>query len=216
VPVNKDGFRPPPDRFRSIFPYALLWSRLAISPVFPLVAWLVASPWAGRVLALLLLWAVVSDIFDGILARRWGVSTTAMRRWDSNVDTVFWLAAIGTLVASHHAWFLPKWPWLALVLALEALTYIVSWVRFHKEPATHSLAAKFWSLLLFALLVECSLTGTGDIFWYPCLAGAILVRLEVIAILLILREWASDVPHFKAALTLRHGQTIQRNKWLNG
>jgi CDP-diacylglycerol--glycerol-3-phosphate 3-phosphatidyltransferase len=121
-----------------------------------------------------------------------------MRRWESNVDTVFWLAAIGTLVASHHAWFLPKWPWLALVLALEALTYIVSWVRFHKEPATHSLAAKFWSLLLFALLVECSLTGTGDIFWYPCLAGAILVRLEVIAILLILREWASDVPHFNA------------------
>jgi len=214
--MNEDGFRHTPSRFRSAFPYFLLWSRLAIAPVFPLVAWLVAPPWAGPLLAFLLFWAVVSDVFDGILARRWGVATTAMRRWDSNVDTIFWLAAIGTLVVLHHAWFLPKWPWLALVLILEALTYAVSWFRFHKEPATHSLAAKFWSLILFALLVECSLRGSGDIFWYPCLVGAILVRLEVIAILLTLRAWASDVPHFKAALALRKGQAIHRNRLFNG
>jgi len=202
--------------WRKRLPFVLLWSRLGLAPVFPLCAWRLDPAFAGPVLVAFLVWAVVSDVFDGILARRFGVSSQDMRRWDSNVDTVFWLSAIGTLVALHHAWFLPRWPWIAFVAALEATTYAVSWIRFHKEPATHTLAAKFWTLLLLAFLVEICLTGRGDHLWPACLAGAVFVRLEVVAILLSIRTWTSDIPHLSAAWGLRRGRPIRRNKLFHG
>jgi phosphatidylglycerophosphate synthase len=37
--------------------------------------------------------AFLSDVFDGIAARRLGVATTALRRLDSAADTVFYVAA---------------------------------------------------------------------------------------------------------------------------
>jgi phosphatidylglycerophosphate synthase len=205
-----------PTRFQRIFPFFLLWSRLGLAPLVPLVGLALPMPLSGRILSGLMAWALVSDIFDGMLARRWGVSTVAMRRWDSTVDTVFWLAMLATLAVAHPAFFKDHAWGLGAVLVLEAATYLTSWARFGQEPATHSLGAKLWTLFFFAFLVEIALTGRADLLWWPCFLGAVTVRLEVLAILLALRTWASDVPHMGAALRLRRGEAISRNRFLNG
>jgi phosphatidylglycerophosphate synthase len=48
------------------------------------------SPWAFSVC---LVMAFLSDVFDGVVARRLGVATTALRRMDSAADTTFYVAA---------------------------------------------------------------------------------------------------------------------------
>jgi phosphatidylglycerophosphate synthase len=201
---------------RALIPYALLFSRLVLAPVCPLVAWRCSPPTAGVLLVGIFAWAILSDIFDGILARRWGVSTAGMRRWDSSVDTVFWISAVGTLLALHRAWFWGRWPWVAVVLGLEAATYLVSWLRFGREPATHSLGAKIFALVLVAFLCEVALTGNGHVLWWPCVLGALAVRVEVLAILFVLPAWTNDVPHLGAALRLRRGLDIRRHRLFNG
>jgi len=205
-----------PNRFQRSFPSFLLWSRLGLAPFVPLAGLGLPSPLSGQILSGLMAWALVSDIFDGILARRWGVSTVAMRRWDSTVDTIFWLVLLGTLAVAHPAFFNEHCRGFGAVLLLEAATYLVSWARFGKEPATHTLGAKLWTLLFFAFLAEIALTGRADRLWWPCFLGAVAVRLEVLAILATLRTWASDVPHLGAALRLRRGEAISRNRILNG
>lgn len=35
--------------------------------------------------------ALLTDVFDGILARKWNTSTERLRKLDSNIDTIFWL-----------------------------------------------------------------------------------------------------------------------------
>jgi hypothetical protein len=51
----------------------------------------------GTVLALVILLATPSDIFDDIIARRLGVSTAGLRRADRIVDLIFWLSVTASL-----------------------------------------------------------------------------------------------------------------------
>ena len=53
----------------------------------------------------------LSDVYDGILARRWGTETAALRVADSAADTVFYLGVLSAVIARH-------WPVLRDRLAL--------------------------------------------------------------------------------------------------
>jgi phosphatidylglycerophosphate synthase len=70
---------------REWIPFGLLWLRLGLSVVFPAAFFLGGPGWLA-VVALAV--GLVSDIFDGVLARRWGTVTPKLRRYDSNVDTI--------------------------------------------------------------------------------------------------------------------------------
>jgi phosphatidylglycerophosphate synthase len=72
-------------------PNALTASRLVLAVAFP---WL-PVPWRVAVLA----WAAVSDLLDGWLARRLGVTSTTGRLLDPIADKAFILILAGTLVA---------------------------------------------------------------------------------------------------------------------
>ena len=68
---------------------ALSFLRLALAPA-ALVA-LAHIDVAGLVLAAALLLGFLSDVLDGVVARRAGAVTPFLRRLDSSVDTVFYL-----------------------------------------------------------------------------------------------------------------------------
>src|ERR1700761_4270401 len=73
----------------------------------------------GTALAVLILLATLSDIFDGIAARRLGVSTPALRRADSIVDLVFWLATIAALFFLRPVAMRANWAVIACAIAAE-------------------------------------------------------------------------------------------------
>jgi phosphatidylglycerophosphate synthase len=196
-------------------PLAMVWARIPLGAAILVLAWSGGRAYPAAASALILL-GLVLDIFDGILARRLGVSTRSMRRLDSNVDQFFWLAAAAGAWIRYPGFFRAHLAEVIALAAAEALTYLVCYVRFRKEIATHSLGSKLWALLLAGALVQITLTGESGIPFHLCVAVGIATRLEVVAILLALPAWTNDVPSLRQAWALRRGREMRRSKLFNG
>lgn len=159
---------------------------------------------------------LLTDIFDGIIARRLNISTENLRRLDSTTDQVFFiLIAIATYINSS-AFYKDNMLQLSILLLAELATYIVCYIKFRKEVATHAISSKIWTLILFATLIQVILTKDSSVLFQFCFYVGILTRLEIIAILLILKKWTNDVPSIFQAIMLRKGKKIKRHKLFNG
>jgi CDP-diacylglycerol--glycerol-3-phosphate 3-phosphatidyltransferase len=142
----------------------------------------------------ILIAATLSDIFDGILARKFGVATPALRRYDSITDIIYYLFILAV------AWHLCK-PviaanlWLiALMLASEAGAISICLIRFGKFPATHSFLAKFYGLCLLAGLIALLVFNTGSWAIIALAIVALVTNSEIIAMHLIAKSPPVDVP----------------------
>ena len=87
-------------------PLALVGLRAACGPALILAEQAGA---AGVTLAALVSVAFLSDVFDGILARRLGVATEALRRADTVVDTAFYVSAALALLRRAPAVLENNW-----------------------------------------------------------------------------------------------------------
>jgi CDP-diacylglycerol--glycerol-3-phosphate 3-phosphatidyltransferase len=196
-------------------PILLIYSRLVTSFVLVLLAIFVPGTpmW---VYISLLTYGLLSDVFDGIIARRLGVSNEKMRRMDSAIDQVFWLSIIAATYILHPDFYKTYWIELIIILGLEAFTYLVSYIKFRKEVATHAILSKVWVLTIFATLVEVIATGNSHTLFYVCFYTGIVTRVEILVILFLLRQWTNDVPSVYHAVQLRKGKEIKRNGLFNG
>ncbi len=95
-------------------PNLLSLLRLGCAPVMLAVAWLAGSRvWFLALLGLMLL----TDAFDGFLARRWNVESDLGRRLDSWGDYV---GTVATVLGIWRLWpdvIRTEWPWFATILA---------------------------------------------------------------------------------------------------
>ena len=135
----------------------------------------------------------LSDIFDGILARKFGVATPALRRYDSAADIIYYLFILTV------AWILCK-PVIvqnilaiALILFSEAAVILVSFIRFQKYPAVHSYLAKFYGLCLLAGLVALLVFNAGSWAIISLAFVALITNLEIIAIHFLMNSPPVDV-----------------------
>ncbi|WP_038343963.1 CDP-alcohol phosphatidyltransferase family protein [Acinetobacter sp. A47] len=159
---------------------------------------------------------LLTDIFDGMLARRLGVSNERLRRLDSNIDQLFFICAIVSIYLQQPVFFQQHLLPILVVIASEIAIYVVSFIKFRKEVATHSLGAKIWTLFLFALLVQITLTGQSHVLFWIVFWLGMITRAEIIAIILVLRHWQNDVPSLKQALRIRKGLKVRHNRFFNG
>ena len=58
----------------------------------------------------------LSDIFDGILARRLGVATQRLRRYDSVTDIVYYLLILAAVWIARRPLIFASWIAIALIL----------------------------------------------------------------------------------------------------
>lgn len=196
-------------------PILLVWLRalLAIAILFLAIS---RPSYYRSIITACITFGLVSDILDGIIARRVGVSTPSLRRLDSSVDQFFWLLILVAACIIAPDLYRGRTIPIAILLLAEASTYLLSYYRFRKEVATHAIASKFWTLTIFAVLVEAVATGKSGWLFDVCFYTGMVTRAEILAILLLLPRWTNDVPSVYHALLLRKGQTIKRNKWFNG
>jgi CDP-diacylglycerol--glycerol-3-phosphate 3-phosphatidyltransferase len=172
-------------------PFALTTLRLLLGPI----ALACALVGVTRFIYLpILITATLSDIFDGVLARKFGVATPALRRYDSITDIIYYLFILAV------AWLLCK-PviaanvWLiALILLSEAACILICLIRFGKFPATHSLLAKFYGLCLLAGLIALLVFNAGSWAIIALAVVALVTNSEIIAIHLIAKSPPVDVP----------------------
>lgn len=85
-------------RWRMLIPCLLVCFRSALGPVMILLC-LVCERGAVAVTCIGL--ALLSDVFDGVLARRWHLDTETLRRWDTRADTFFYACVLGMIWLRH-------------------------------------------------------------------------------------------------------------------
>ncbi len=130
-------------------PFALTTLRLLLGPFALAGAW---AHWPRLIFLPILVAGTLSDIYDGILARRYGVATPALRRYDSVTDLIYYLFVLGAIWQLCHGVVVANRWALALILVLETVVILVCYLKFRTYPATHSWLAKFYGLyLLFSL-----------------------------------------------------------------
>lgn len=178
---------------------ALTLLRLVLAPVVVAAA---LAPRGGRVVAVLLVIGFLSDVFDGVVARRTGTATPILRRLDSMVDTVFYLAIAAAAWLLHRAEIRPLLPLIVLVIATELGTNALSIVRFRREASYHAWSARCFGAVLFAALLALFAFGTPALV-LPAIVVGLLSHAENAAITLVLPEWRYDVPSLFAAWKIR-------------
>lgn len=196
-------------------PVVLIYSRLIIGLLIIYLAY--RNVYNYKIYAITLFSiGLLTDIFDGIIARKLQVSTQKLRRLDSTTDQVFFISVVIATYIQCPQFFRMHELMLLLLFGLETLTYIISFLKFKKEIATHSIGAKVWTLFLFATLIEVIANCNSTMIFYICFWIGIITRLEIIAIILTLKTWTNDVPSIYHALQLRRGKVIKRHKLFNG
>lgn len=196
-------------------PLFLIYSRLFLSLIIVLLA-LLQWPYYRIVMAILVVIGLLTDIFDGIIARQLRISDQLLRRLDSSIDQVFWIAVLAATCICCPEFLKNNYLQLIIILGAEALTYGISFIKFKKEVALHAITSKIWTLTILATIIQVILTCESSFLFQLCFYTGIVTRLEIVLILLILKRWQNDVPSIFHAVQLRKGKEIKRNKLFNG
>ena len=183
-------------------PSALVWLRVALAPTVVALAFSRAS--GGWIVAALVV-ALVSDVYDGVLARRWGVATARLRVADSVADSFFYLCVLGAVLVRHPEVVRIHAVGLALLLGLEAARVVFDVLKYRRVASYHMWSAKVWGAVLAVGLV--ALFGWEATGWPVELAIwlGVLTNLEGLAASVVLSGWHHDIP------SLVHALRVQRD-----
>lgn len=142
-------------------PPLLIGLRFVLGPLL----WLDAAdgaptPWflAGFSLAML------TDIFDGIIARRTGRVTARLREADGWTDVWFYAWIAASAWQSHRATVLAlAWP-LLTTLAAQVLAWGVDVAKYRRVSNYHTYLGKAWGLTLMLAVAALFGFNTGGVF----------------------------------------------------
>ena len=123
-------------------PKVLLFSRLVIG-----LTMVVLSSFHIRnyqtVAKVLLTTGLLTDIFDGIIARQLNISTQKFRRLDSTIDQVFFVSAAVATYIQCPDFFTSNVLKLIILTGAEALTYLTSFLSSGKKLQRIQLEPRF-------------------------------------------------------------------------
>ena len=194
-------------------PEALLYSRLLVSV---LVIVLSFSKVPSYIIVALSIYAIVSDVLDGIIARKLNISTEEMRRLDTKIDTVFWFSCLFYVCINRPLFLKTHLLQLFILVFSELLIIALGAIKFQERVSYHTILSKCWALCLLWFFIDLTLHPSAPVsfafsFWY-----GLLVQSEIVLIIIILKQNHTDVPFVWQALRLRKGLSCHRNRLFNG
>src|SRR5579862_5154780 len=183
-----------------IVPLLLTLLRLALAPIVVFLAIFHPLPWAFGVCLTL---ALISDIFDGVIARRFNVAKASLRRLDSIVDTTFYGTVIYAVWHLRPEVLLTHVGSLGVLVSLELTRYAIDFMKFRREAAYHMWSSKLWGLVLFLAFFATLVAGPAGILVPAAIYMGIFADVEGLMISFVLRRWEHDVPTIFHALRIR-------------
>lgn len=197
-----------------IIPYILIAIRFILAPIILSLAYFKGEE-SKFLILILMYFGLLTDIFDGIIARKVGVSSEKLRRLDSQTDLIFWLSLGFASYFLNPELIKDEWKGILLIFIMEALCYLVSFLKFGKETCTHAFLSKMWGLsLLIALTYLIGFQQTGWAFYLTIVLGFIS-HIDVILIILLLPKWQYDVPSSYHAWKIRNGKQRKKTIFFN-
>ncbi|CDN14341.1 hypothetical protein RintRC_2774 [Richelia intracellularis] len=94
------------------------------------------------------IFAFLSDIFDGIIARRLGVSTPQLRQADSWADVCLYLCIATSTYLVHPQTLITYRLPLLIVIIVQIIWWIVNLIKYRKPASYHTYSAKLWGITL--------------------------------------------------------------------
>ena len=189
------------DDWKLWLPAFLIFVRVALGPGMILLSFFFPH---GVLLVSCIGLALLTDIFDGVLARRWHLDTETLRRWDTRADTFFYICVLLVAGLRYPAAFERRWILLASLGVAEAAQHIFAAIKYGRHASYHSIISKIWGLMMATAM--CALLGFGLDNWFLdlTLGWGVLCNLQGLAMSLMLPTWHKDVP------TLFHAARIRR------
>ncbi|WEK68090.1 MAG: CDP-alcohol phosphatidyltransferase family protein [Candidatus Chryseobacterium colombiense] len=195
-------------------PYILIATRFILAPIIFSLAYFEGEE-SGFLILALMYFGLLTDIFDGIIARKVGVSSEKLRRLDSQTDLVFWLSLGFAAYFLNPELIKKQWEGIVLIFGMEALCYIISILKFGKETCTHAFLSKMWGVSL--LIAFTYLIGFQQAGWafYLTVGLGFISHIDVILIILLLPKWQYDVPSSYHAWRIRNGKKRKKSIFFN-
>jgi phosphatidylglycerophosphate synthase len=144
--------------------------------------------------------AFLSDVFDGVIARRLNVATPGLRRLDSVVDTIFYVCVAFAAWRLYPAALEAHAKGIVVLIALELTRYVVDGVKFRRVASYHMWSSKLWGLLLFIAFFALLVFGRADWTLSVAVYAGIVADIEGLAISWVLSESRTDVASIVHAL----------------
>lgn len=182
-----------------VLPWVLIGLRLAFAPVILMAAVL---GWRGSTLFAIAALAMLSDLFDGVIARKLRLDTERIRQVDSRVDTVFYFAAGAALLYRFPGVWHQYEFWIAALAIVELGRMAFEWRKFGRAAAYHMWSAKAWGLAMLLGFGEVTLRGHAGLLFVVALVLGFITNLEGLAASVLFRQWHYDVATFWHAMRL--------------
>jgi CDP-diacylglycerol--glycerol-3-phosphate 3-phosphatidyltransferase len=186
-------------------PYSLLGLRLALT-----LALLIDSldgktnHWFSVGLAA----ALLSDIFDGMIARRLGAATKSLRVADSRVDTLLIFCVAASLWFAQRPVLLRFAVPFGWMFGLYFISLIYPKLKFGEWPSYHAYSAKLAGLAMVGAVAVLFGYGPVDILLWLAILAAILSHIDRILIAYFLPESAEDVAGAWQAWDMRQNARV--------
>ena len=194
-------------------PELLIYLRLLIA-IFFLLARAFPNAINIPIILTLLYLGILSDVFDGIIARKVNIATEKLRVIDTIVDLLFYASIFYYTYLNNQQTFQSNLALIICILILELGMYFTSIMRFRKLPSPHAILSKFWGLYLVVELTLLLLKIPGMHFYIALWIG-LIVHLDRFLIYSLITQWEHDIPSSYHALLLRKGYNIKRFSLFN-
>ena len=181
-------------------PGALVGFRIIAAIVLFIDSWdRIISPWFIPLFVI----AFLTDVFDGMIARKLKVSTESIRKADGIADTMLYVfLAVSALRIFTDDLLAAAIPF-AILICLQGTLFVTSYIKFQKAPSYHGWSAKLWGLSLAVTII--AIFGFHQPFpWLIiCLVIGWINSIEEIAMTLILPKWNHDIWSLFRAIEIR-------------
>ena len=180
--------RPHPAWLRQV-PNALSGARALAVPLLAVLALLrreTAFTWV-------LVPALLSDIFDGLIARLYGLESRVGAMLDSVADTLLLLVSVYGVWTFHPEVLREHAVLCGAAVGLWLLEDLVALLRYRRLSSFHTYLSKVVANLLGLFIGWLFVLGFEPWLLYLAAGGSILASLEELALLGVLREWRADV-----------------------
>lgn len=151
--------------------------------------------------------ALLSDVFDGVLARRWHLDTVTLRRWDTRADTFFYACVLAVICLRYPEALERRWVLIAGLITAEVIQHVFAAVKYGRHASYHSWISKIWGLLMASAMMALLAWGIDNWFLDLTIAWGILCNVQGLAMSLLLPTWHNDVPTLFHAFRLRAAET---------
>ena len=167
-----------------------------------MLAFMDLSPLAVMALCL---YALLSDVVCGIIARTESRSHKALLQLDTKIDTIFWFSCLFYLCIHRPDFLKEHVAGLFALVFSELLVILFGLLRFRERISYHTVLSRCWTVLLFWCFTELVYGKAATLSFSLVLWCGVLVQLEVLAIACILRKNVIHVSSLIRALRYRKG-----------